>query len=379
MNDQRSIRRAVPSMHFAKPRRHVGIESRDEWNARRAAEPRRCDARYGKAQQKRKGRHNPYDTHASGHVADSLHNPLQYVDVAFADGEEQRQCRADIEQAGQNAAPSHGSGQSFLWVFDFVTHDGSELKPNQSETNHPERIQNEFWVGRNSKVGPGHARTETQPHYNSQPDQDRGGDSRADRAEVVDPLTDAESDDIHHNKDNQQQKRSSQRKFLVIRQPLVTGTKRKNGNANEVEHDRRNIHHIVSPVAPAGEKTVEVSEDFLGPEVDAAFAGVPVGKFDDRNALRPEKQQKRNNPKPDGDAAVSGNRGNDIEVKDGDDKKQNEVQASQDTAQVRRVLHCGRDMRGGRDGGLVLQWSGLLGSVARGTDKVRSALELRFR
>jgi hypothetical protein len=33
---------------------------------------------------------------------------------------------------------------------------------------------------------------------------------------------------------------------------------------------------------------VEVAEDFFGPEIDAAFARVAVGEFDDRDALRPE-------------------------------------------------------------------------------------------
>jgi hypothetical protein len=51
----------------------------------------------------------------------------------------------------------------------------------------------------------------------------------------------------------------------------------KNRDADEVEHDRRHVEHVVGPVAPAGKKSVEVAEDFFGPEIDAAFAGIAMG------------------------------------------------------------------------------------------------------
>jgi hypothetical protein len=82
-----------------------------------------------------------------------------------------------------------------------------------------------------------------------------------------------------------------------------------------------------------------------------------VSKLDNGNALRPKEKQKRNEPEPDGDAAVGSNRGNNIQIEDGYNKKQNEVHAPQHTPQVRRILNCGRS---GRHGGLVLQSSGLL-------------------
>ena len=162
MHNQRGVRRAVAWMHFAKPRGHVGIESRDKRNARRAAEPRRPDAGDRKAQQKRKGRDDPYDSDAASHVTHRLNNALQHVDVALADRDEQRQRRADVERAGQNAAPGDGSGQSLLRIFDFVAHDGSELEPDQSEADHAEGIQDESRICGNPKVRPGDASAETQ-------------------------------------------------------------------------------------------------------------------------------------------------------------------------------------------------------------------------
>jgi hypothetical protein len=97
---------------------------------------------------------------------------------------------------------------------------------------------------------------------------------------------------------------------------------------------------------------MKISEDFLGPEVNATFTGIAVSEFDDRNSLRPEKQNKGNNPKPNGDAAINGNRRNDIQIKNGYNEKQNEVHTPQDTPQVWRAMNLGS---GGRDGGLVLQ------------------------
>ena len=97
---------------------------------------------------------------------------------------------------------------------------------------------------------------------------------------------------------------------------------------------------------------MKISEDLFGPEVNASFTGIAVSEFNDCNSLRPEKQNKGNDPKPNGDAAISGNRGNDVQVEDCDNKEQNEVHTPQDTPQVWRASYFGS---GGRDGGLVLQ------------------------
>jgi hypothetical protein len=82
---------------------------------------------------------------------------------------------------------------------------------------------------------------------------------------------------------------------------------------------------------------VEVAEDFLGPEIDAALAGISVGEFDNGDALRPEEKKKRDDPEPDGDAAVGGDGGDDVEIEDGDDEEEDEIAASEDALQVRLV------------------------------------------
>src|SRR4030088_1016177 len=94
------------------------------------------------------------------------------------------------------------------------------------------------------------------------------------------------------------------------------------GDADEVEHDCRHVEHGVGPVSPAGGKSVEVAENFLGPQIDSAFARVPVRQFDDCDALWPEKQDKRNNPEPDRDATVGSDGGDHVQIEDGDYKEE---------------------------------------------------------
>src|ERR1700731_4621808 len=103
----------------------------------------------------------------------------------------------------------------------------------------------------------------------------------------------------------------------------MPGAKRVNGDADEVEHDRRHVEHVVGPVAPAGEESVEIAEDFFRPEVDAAFAGITMREFNDGDALRPEEEKKGDDPEPDSDAAVGGDGRNDIQVENGDDEEEN--------------------------------------------------------
>src|SRR2546422_302234 len=81
-----------------------------------------------------------------------------------------------------------------------------------------------------------------------------------------------------------------------------------------IKHDRRHVHHVVRPVAPAGEETVKVSENLLGPKIDATFSRVAMSEFDYGNPLRPEEKNQRNHPQPDGDAAVGCDGGKNIQV-----------------------------------------------------------------
>ena len=119
-------------------------------------------------------------------------------------------------------------------------------------------------------------------------------------AEIVDPLPYAQAHDVQHHQNDQQNQRCHQREHLVVRQRLMARAQHKHRDADEVQHHRRHVEHVVGPVAPAGQKSVKVAEDFLGPEIDAAFSGIAVSQFDDGDSLRPEKQAaaKRSTARP---------------------------------------------------------------------------------
>src|SRR6266567_7735998 len=94
----------------------------------------------------------------------------------------------------------------------------------------------------------------------------------------------------------------------------MSGSQHIHRNADEIQHDRRNIQHVVRPVAPAGKKSVEVSEDFLGPQINAAFSRIAMRQFNDRDSLRPKEEEERDNPQPNGYPAIRGNRWHNIQI-----------------------------------------------------------------
>ena len=132
-----------------------------------------------------------------------------------------------------------------------------------------------------------------------------------------------------------------QRKRFVVRQRFMAGAEDENGHADEVEHHGGHVHHVVGPIAPAGKKTVEIAEDFLGPKVDAAFAGIAMCQFNNGDALGPEEKHERNNPQPDGDPAVCGDGRQDVEIEDGDNEKEHEVALSEHALEMRELLGRG--------------------------------------
>ena len=59
-----------------------------------------------------------------------------------------------------------------------------------------------------------------------------------------------------------------------------------------------------------------------------------MGEFDDRDALRPEEKDEGDDPEPDGDAAVGRDRGDYVQVEDGDDEEKDEIAATESADQV---------------------------------------------
>jgi hypothetical protein len=80
---------------------------------------------------------------------------------------------------------------------------------------------------------------------------------------------------------------------------------------------------------------MKVTEYFLRPQIDAAFTRVTVSQLNHRNPLRPEKKHQRNNPQPDGDAAIGRNARNHIQIENCNDEQRDEVPTAEGPLQVR--------------------------------------------
>src|ERR1019366_8923105 len=206
-----------------------------------------------------------------------------------------------VESAGEQSSPGDGSGESAAGVLDFVAHDGSEFQTDQAEADNSERIENEARIRGNLEVGCGDASTKARP--------------------------DDDAENVEQGEQRKQSEGNARGEELVVGKSLMAGTDHIHRHADEIEHDRRHVEHVVGPVAPAREESVEVAENFFRPEVDTAFAGIAMGEFDDGDALGPEEQEKRDDPEPDGQAAVGGDRRDDVQIKSGYDEQKHKIAA----------------------------------------------------
>src|SRR5450432_1050559 len=99
--------------------------------------------------------------------------------------------------------------------------------------------------------------------------------------------------------------------------------------ADEVQHDGRDVHHVVGPIAPARQEAVELAENFLGPKIHAALSRIAMRQFDNGDTLGPEKHKERNNPEPNRDAAIRSNAGHHVQIEYRDNKERDKVPAAQ--------------------------------------------------
>ena len=112
-------------------------------------------------------------------------------------------------------------------------------------------------------------------------------------------------------------------------------------DANEIQHHCRHVQHVVRPVTPAREESVEVAEDFFRPKINPALARIAMSQLDDGDALWPEKQKKRDDPEPDGDAAIGRDGRNNVEVENSDNEEKYEIAAPEGADQVRLSIGLG--------------------------------------
>src|SRR5229473_2156978 len=297
MHDQRDVRRRVLPVQLAQTLRQVKIEACDERNSRGTGKPSRGDPRNGNTQHEGKGGNDPGHFDLLGHVTDPLNDALQDADILLADGQKQRQSCPEIQRTREKASPSNGARKRSPRFLNLVTHNGTQFEPDQPKADDTKR-SDQANVARNTEIGCGHRGAKTKEHDNP----------------------DAKPAYIQDNKKGEKHHRCAEREPRIVGKRAGARTRDVNRDANEIEKNRRHVENVVRPVAPTREKAVEVAEHLFSPEIYAALTRIAVRQLDDRNALWPEKEHQRQQPKPDGYAAVRRDGRNHIEVDDCDDK-----------------------------------------------------------
>src|SRR5713226_8393924 len=319
MHDQRDIRGRVFLVKLAQTLRQVEIEACNERNPRRAGKPSRGDAGNGNAQHESEGGNDPGHMNLLGHVTDRLNDALQDADILLAHGHEQRQSCADIQNTGEKSSPANGAGKRSPGILNLVTHDGGQFKADQAKADDSKRTD-QANVTSKTKIGCRHGSAKTKEHDESEADERNRGDRSTDPAQIIDPLTDAQTAHIQGNQKNEKHDRCAECEPMIVGKHAGARTRDVNGDADEIEKNRRHVENVVGPVAPTREEAVEVAEYPFRPKIYATLTRIAVRQLDDRDALRPEKKQQSQGPKPDGYATIGRDGRNHVEVDDGDDK-----------------------------------------------------------
>src|SRR5208337_5043622 len=115
-----------------------------------------------------------------------------------------------------------------------------------------------------------------QSHY----DDDAYGNPHSERAYVVQPFADVESDDVHQRGYTQREHREDdvERGVIGEMRPGVLAHE-ENVAGGEVEYGGE-VRQVAGPIGPGGHEAGEVSEGALTPDVEAAFGGIAGRKLE---------------------------------------------------------------------------------------------------
>src|SRR5712664_1040441 len=319
MHDQRDVWRRVLLMQLAQTLRQVAIKACDKRDPRGTGKPSRGDPRNRNAQHEGKRRNDPGHMDLLSHVTDPLNDALQDADILFAHGQKQRQSCAEVQSSREKTSPSNGAGKRSPRILNLVTHDGTQFEPDQAEADDTERADQANVAG-NAEIGCGHRGTKTKEDDKPEANERDRGNRGTHPTQIVDPPADAQAAYIQDNKKGEKHHRCAEGKPRIIGKRAGARARDVNGYAHEIEKDRGHVEDIIRPIAPSREEAVEVAEYLFGPEIYAALTRIAARQFDDGDALRPEKEKQRQEPKPDGYAAVRRDGRNYIEVDDRNDK-----------------------------------------------------------
>ena len=122
----------------------------------------------------------------------------------------------------------------------------------------------------------------------------------AQRADVVQPLADVESDDVQQRGRAQREQRKHNVESRVAGEMLPGRLPHEEHVAGgEVEHGRE-VRQIAGPVRPGRHEAGEISEGAFAPDVEPAFVGIARRKLEHRERQRRVETEPRSDPDDDG-------------------------------------------------------------------------------
>jgi len=157
-------------------------------------------------------------------VTGRLNDALKHTDLILADSHEQRQGCTNVECARENPAPRNCSGQRLLRVFNFVAHDGCKFQTNEAEADDTERVQNKTRIRGNTEIRRGYGGSEAKPNKDAETNQKAPSNEGAERANIVDPLADSQTNNVEHNQYGEESHRCREGEQFAVCESGVGGT-----------------------------------------------------------------------------------------------------------------------------------------------------------
>src|SRR5215831_1936049 len=252
-----------------------------------------------------------------------------YRHIRGRDQHQHRQGSDDVHRGNQHASSVYGARQGALRIAHLGAHCGDEFESGKRESN----LRPEIY---GAPIPRGHHITETEVRHRSlpHPKQTRDANQQQQRqicarpSGILQPLAHIESDDVQHDRNEQQPQGDQQKKCAIMLQPRATLTNHVRAHRSAREQQSRKIEHRVNPIAPSRDEAVKVPERFFGPNVQPAFMRKSRGQFIDHQRGRNKEKQRRDDPQTNRRSSVVRRGGNPAWPKHRGDIKKEDIPES---------------------------------------------------
>ena len=210
-------------MHPADDGRKIAIDSGDERQTGRAAEPGRGGAQDGDTfQQSQRGN----DTHQAGartHDVNGLQNAGEYPDLLLRHGNQHRERGAEVDQAGNDSAEKDGNGKIAARIADLIAHDGSQIQTDEAVADGAKGGEETPIVETGAQIRRMESAGMMMQGEAGQQTNDGCAADGAQGAEIADPFAQRETTDVQGQQEQDDEQRGDAGKGVAVGQLLNPG------------------------------------------------------------------------------------------------------------------------------------------------------------